>query len=140
MHRSLHVACALGVLALLSGCFYGHVAHHGQRHHGHAPVAVHAPGPPPHAPAHGHRHKHALKGVELVFDSALGVYAVAGWNDHFFYDGRFYRQAAAGWELSVRIDGGWAMAQYSLLPQRLAKHGHAKHRKKWKHHPAKQHH
>ena len=139
MHRSLRIACALGVLALLSGCFHGFAPHHG-RHGGHVPLAILAAGPPPHAPAHGHRHRHEHEGVELVFDSALGVYAVVGWANHFFHDGHFYRQGAAGWELSVRIDRGWGVAEHSRLPKRLAKHGHRKHHKKRKHHPAKQRH
>ena len=34
-------------------------------------------GPPPHAPAHGYRHKHP-DGVELVYKSNIGGYAVVG--------------------------------------------------------------
>ena len=92
MLRTLGILCALGALALLLGCFhpYGHARH---RLGGHAPVMVHAPGPPSHAPAHGYRHKHAHHGVELVFDSAFGVYGVVGMSDHFFHAGHFYRQA-----------------------------------------------
>ncbi len=33
----------------------------------------HRGNPPPHAPAHGYRHYHPADGMELVFDSELGV-------------------------------------------------------------------
>ncbi|MBW2448650.1 MAG: hypothetical protein JRG83_22420 [Deltaproteobacteria bacterium] len=140
MHRSFRIACALGALALLSGCFHAHVPHRGRARGGHAPVVVHALGPPPHAPAHGYRHKQAHHGVELVFDSAVGVYAVAGWDDHFFYDGHYYRQLATGWQMSVRIDGGWVVAAHTRLPKRLAKRAPRTHEKKHQHHPARHRH
>ena len=138
MPRTLGILCALTALALLLGCFHPHAyARHG--HGRHAPVVVHAPDPPPHAPAHGYRHKHAHHGVELVFDSALGVYAVMGLADHFFYDGHYYRQLAGGWEMSVRIDGGGAVASHAKLPRHLPKRAYRHHKKHHKHgqHPAK---
>ena len=144
MHRSIRIAGALASLALLSGCFHAHARHHGYARRGPAPVVVHAPGPPPHAPAHGYRHKLAHHGVELAYESSLGVYAVVGWNDLFFYDDHFYRQVDDGWEVSLRINGGWAVAERSRLPRHLAKRMHRKHHrkhgKKHRQHPAKHRH
>ena len=127
----------MGAMALLSGCFHGHAPNHGYAHRGHTSVVVQAPGPPPHAPAHGHRHRLAHHGLELVFDGALGVYAVAGWDDHFFHDGHFYRPYAGGWQLSARIDGGWIVAEHTRLPERLTKRAHRIHHKKQRAYPAK---
>ena len=107
------------------------------------------PGPPPHAPAHGHRHKHQHHGVELVFDSHLGVYVVVGRNDVFFHRDHFYRIVDGGWQVSVRLNDGWAHAHHGKLPKGLSKkalrgkhHGKSHHRAKRRrdgHHPAKQH-
>jgi hypothetical protein len=103
-------------------------------------VVVETTGPPAHAPAHGYRHKRRHQGHDLVFDLSLGAYAVVGWDGHFFHDGRFYRQASAGWELSVRLDGGWSPVELEHVPTRLARnvHRHAHQKKnKQRHHPAK---
>ena len=148
MLRSVEIVLALGLLALLSGCIHPPVPHGGGGHRGPAPVVTHRPGPPPHAPAHGYRHRHGhghgRGGVELVFDSGLGVYAVVGFDNHYFHDGHFYRQAAFGWELSTRIDGGWVVAQYSVVPPRLAERAYRRHQKhkhkRWKRRHHRRHH
>lgn len=77
--------------------------------------------PPPHAPAHGYRHK-LPAGVELVFDSGLGVYAVVDFPDHFYYEGKFYRNLGAGWEISVTFGGSWSVTASSAIPVGLHKH------------------
>ena len=75
-------------------------------------------GPPPHAPAHGHRRKQVC-GVELVFDTGLGVYVVVGHPDHYYCDGYFYRLTEGVWAMSLRFDGGWAVRAGKPLPPGL---------------------
>ncbi len=73
----------------------------------------------PPIPAHGHRHSHA--GVELVFDSGLGVYLVVDRHNHFYTEGRFYRYAYDGWQISTELEGGWHQVARPSLPPGLAK-------------------
>jgi len=84
------------------------------RKHGH-----HAAHPPPAHPRHGHRHSHA--GVELVFNSDLGVYLVVDRHNHFYTEGRFYRYAYDGWQISTELEGGWHQVARPSLPPGLAK-------------------
>jgi hypothetical protein len=79
-------------------------------------------GPPPHAKAHGYRWKHAT-GVELVFDSGLGVYIVVGYPDYYYYDGYFYRFCGGAWEISSKPDRGWAGVSSVSLPAGLKAKG-----------------
>ena len=79
-------------------------------------------GPPPHAPAHGHRHKH--RGRDLVFDSALGVYAVVDLRDVWFLDGSYFRLSGERWEIGVGGDGPWRVAAASTVPLRLREKRH----------------
>jgi hypothetical protein len=78
----------------------------------------HRHGPPPHAPAHGYRHK-TDQGVDIVFDSSLGLYIVAGARDHYYYDGSYYRRAGDRWEVSLRFDGAWKAISVAALPTGL---------------------
>ena len=82
------------------------------------PVVRPGKGPPAHAPAHGYRNKQAA-GVELVFDSRLGVYVVVGLTDHYYHDGYFYRLRGGLWEMSLKPDGGWASVSITSLPPGL---------------------
>jgi hypothetical protein len=72
-------------------------------------------GPPAHAPAHGYRRKH-VAGMELVFDSSLGLYVVVGLSDHYYSDGYFYRLRGGFWEMSKKPDIGWKVVSQSSLP------------------------
>ena len=111
--------CTLIALAALLGCI------HPVHHDGHTPgrVVMGDHGPPPHAPAHGYRHKHHSHGVDLVFDSEFGVYAVVGMHDIFFYDDHFYRYLDGGWSVSVGLDRGWVRVEPRKLPKGLARKG-----------------
>ena len=92
---------------------------------------VHAKhGPPPHAPAHGYRHKHAAHGVELVFDTKLGVYTVSGRSAHYFTDGHYYRLHDGVWSVSVKLGSGWARIADHRLPKGLRPAKAAKHKHK----------
>ncbi len=76
-------------------------------------------GPPPHAPAHGHRaHAH---GVEVVFDTGLGVYGVVGWPGVYYHDDRFYRNVDGFWEAGPELRGPWARVKRKALPPGLRK-------------------
>ncbi len=94
----------------------------------HAPVpVVHAGGPPDHAPAHGYRKKHHHHDVELVYDSGLGVYLVAGHNGLYFHADYFYRMDEGGsWRVSVNLNGPWELAADRNVPSGLHKHGKSK--------------
>jgi hypothetical protein len=72
-------------------------------------------GPPAHAPAHGYRRKQ-VAGMELVFDSSLGLYVVVGLSDHYYSDGYFYRLRGGLWETSQKPDIGWKVVSESSLP------------------------
>ena len=136
MRRSLSALCTLIALAAFPGCIH---QHHHRAHRAPVPVARSQHGPPPHAPAHGYRHKHHDHGVELVFNSEIGVYAVVGRRDHYFYDDHFYRLVEAGWVVSGRLDRGWVRIEPKKLPKGLRnKWRKAKGRGNGKHgHPAK---
>jgi hypothetical protein len=95
----------------------------------HSDRGHHGAYPPPAHPPHGHRHTHA--GVQLVFDSGLGVYLVVDRHDHFYTEGRFYRYADDGWQVSTQLKGDWHQVARPGLPPGLAKKhtpgpGHAK--------------
>ena len=77
-------------------------------------------GPPPHAPAHGYRHKQR-GGAELVYDTGIGVYLVAGLADHYFGDGRYYRYLDGAWTISVAVGGPWNRVQIDAVPPGLRK-------------------
>ena len=79
-------------------------------------------GPPPHAPAHGYRHKYG--GRDLVFDSALGVYAVVDLRDLWFLDGSYFRLGGDHWEIGVGVEGPWRVAVLSAVPVRLREKHH----------------
>jgi hypothetical protein len=102
----------LGVSAALGACY----------HYGAGPVAVRRPhhGPPPHAPAHGYRHRHP-GGAELIYDTGIGVYIVAGVVDHYFRDGRFYRYLDGSWTVSVGLGGPWNRVSIGAVPPGLQK-------------------
>lgn len=74
-------------------------------------------GPPPGAPRHGYRHRYR-RGVDLVYDSGLGVYLVAG-TRFYYYDGRFYRVRKGEWESRADHDGPWRRSSGRRLPARL---------------------
>ena len=74
----------------------------GHSHHGHDQV-----GPPSHAPAHGYRAKHqgshGSGEIDLVFDSALGVYLVVGVPDRYYWNGHYLRIEGGQWAASVEL-------------------------------------
>jgi len=87
-------------------------------------------GPPAHAEAHGYRRKQ-IAGVEMVFDSALGLYVVVGYPDCYYCDGYFYRLNDAVWEMSLQPDHGWTYISVRSLPRGLQ----AKSNGRYKDHP-----
>jgi hypothetical protein len=117
--RAIHpraLSVALGAIlggVLLSGCV--------QHHHHTRPqkaVVVQKKGPPPWAPAHGYRHKHE-SGVELVFDSGLGVYVVLGHDGYYFHKDRFYHYTDGKWFRSVSFTTSWGAVRIDDVPARL---------------------
>lgn len=127
--------CTPVILAILLLAALGCVQHH--HHHAPGPVVVGGHGPPPHAPAHGHRWHHPY-GLDLVFDSGLGVYVVVGARDAFYYRDHFYRIYGGYWQASPRFDAGWKVIPTRSLPPGLAKkRWHVKGPLRGKHHPAR---
>ena len=96
---------------------------------------VYVQGPPPHAPAHGYRHKHHEHGVELVYDSGLGVYVVVELPNHFYFKGHYYRHGEPRWEIGVHVHGPWEVVAEESLPKGLR--GKKKGKGKPKEHPGK---
>jgi hypothetical protein len=74
--------------------------------------------PPPHAPAHGYRHKHQ-NGTELVFDSGLGAYAVAGVSGVYFQSNLYLRLLEGRWEVSGNFKCPWRKAKSREVPSKL---------------------
>jgi hypothetical protein len=77
----------------------------------------HKSGPPPHAPAHGYRHRH--QGVEMVYDSGMGVYVVIDFPDYYYFKGRYYRFGESQWEVGVSLNGPWKFVSRYDLPKGL---------------------
>lgn len=117
MARSF-AAALLAASLLLVGCI--HHEHHRRE------VAVrphhHGSGPPPHAPAHGYRHKHR-GGVDLVYDTGLGVYVVIGWDQTYFHDGHYVRHHGGDWQRAAGLNGPWSSVSARALPPGL-RHEH----------------
>jgi hypothetical protein len=76
--------------------------------------------PPPWAPAHGYRYKHA-DGVELIFDSGLGLYIVANFPNIYFSRDHFYRWNDDKWQRSASFNGPWEIIGSEQLPPGLQK-------------------
>ncbi len=97
-------------LALMTGACY--------HYRGAGPGAGH--GPPPHAPAHGYRHKQA-NGLDLIYDSGVGLYIVSGWSNHYYKAGNYYRWHKGRWESGPKLKGPWKGASKKALPPGLQK-------------------
>lgn len=76
-------------------------------------------GPPSHAPAHGYRRKNR-HGLEMTFDSSIGVYVMLNYPMHYYWDGRYYRKRKDTWETSADIDRKWKGIKKEQLPRGLA--------------------
>ena len=83
-------------------------------------VVVRKAGPPPHAPAHGYRHKHH-GGVDLVYDTEIGVYLVMGHDHCYFHKDRFYRRTNGSWQVSIELGGKWSTIPDKKVPPGLEK-------------------
>jgi hypothetical protein len=100
---------ALSIILLMTASCSSYRTHPG-------PVVItNRSGPPAHAPAHGYRRKH-VQGVDLVFDSGLGVYVVVGLSDHYYHDGYFFRVHGGIWERCPKPDGHWKVVSANSLP------------------------
>ena len=75
-------------------------------------------GPPAHARANGYRNKQ-VAGVELSYDSGLGLYIVVGRENHYYHNGYFYRHQGAVWQISSEPNGGWRSVSKESLPSGL---------------------
>ena len=81
-------------------------------------------GAPPDSPEHGYRYKQS-DGIELIFDSGIGVYVVSGNSYEYYHQGIYYRWNNNSWEESPQINEGWAPAPEERVPPGLRKaHSH----------------
>ena len=136
--RTPHVLLLALGSAVVLGCAHQHHRVSLPFPAGRSAPAVHAKhGPPPHAPAHGYRHKHAAHGVELVFDTKIGVYTVSGRRDHYFLDDHYYRLHDGAWSVSVELGSGWTHIADHKLPKGLRPSKAAKHKRRRRAVPAK---
>lgn len=76
---------------------------------------------PPVAPRHGYRHHHH-HGVDLVFDSDIGVYMVLGFDGLFYFDNLYLRFYDGYWHAADRHDGHWRRAEHRHVPRGLWRH------------------
>lgn len=105
------MAVMISAVLVVSGCVV-YPAHNGAGY-----------GPPPHAPAHGYRHKY--QGHDVIYDSNLGVYAVVGWQNYYFYDNNYYKRDNDRWYYSRDLDRDWREYKEDKLPPGLARqYGH----------------
>ena len=120
---SVGVLAGVALASLTGGCIYPH-------HHPAPSSSAKASkrGPPPWAPAHGYRHMNQ-EGVELRFDSGLGVYVVFGHEGHYFHGDRYYRRIDGDWRVSISVDGPWWDVRLDAVPP-----GIRHHKGKHKHH------
>ena len=85
----------------------------------------HGHGPPPWAPAHGYRHKHQpayqsrSATVDLVFDTGLGVYAVVGLPNYYYFNGMYLRLNSGQWWQAQYLDASWAPCADDAVPSGL---------------------
>jgi len=86
-------------------------------------------GPPPHAPAHGYRHKHH-DGVELAYDSRIGVYFAVKVPSVYFYNNLYMRLSDRNWEVAANFNGPWQPEKEGQVPYKLKKEKKKKHKKK----------
>jgi hypothetical protein len=96
---------ALGILLTTSACTV--VARDGHYHGG----------PPPHAPAHGYRYHY--DDLDLVFDTALGIYLVFGYPYYYWYDNWYYHWDGDHWHRSKHFKRGWKHIDHDHVPRKL---------------------
>jgi hypothetical protein len=60
-------------------------------------------------------------GMQLVYESNMGVYVVSGYTEHYYYHGRYYRWNNDSWQASSNINRGWAKAPEKTVPPGLRK-------------------
>lgn len=105
----IHQAGVACLILMVPGCYPASVAVGPQQSRG---------GPPPHAPAHGYRHKNR-DGLEMRFDTGLGVYVVLRHPLHFFWNGIYYRKRGNLWETSRKMNKKWKSIKKQKLPKGL---------------------
>ncbi|MCF7825676.1 MAG: hypothetical protein K9N29_03415 [Candidatus Marinimicrobia bacterium] len=75
-------------------------------------------GPPSHAPAHGYRKKNR-HGMEMTFDSNLGIYIMMSYPSYYYWDGTYYRINNNQWESSKDVKKHWKKINKQKLPKGL---------------------
>lgn len=59
------------------------------------------------------------QGVELRFDSELGVYVVVGEKNRYYLNGVYYLLTVEGWSVAIEYDGPWQRVSTEKLPPGL---------------------
>ena len=76
--------------------------------------------PPPRIPAHGWRRRHP-DGVEIVYRSDLGAYAVVGLEDAYYCDDVFYLWDSGRWLRAPHFTGPWVAVPTNEVPANLSR-------------------
>jgi hypothetical protein len=77
-------------------------------------------GPPPRTTAHGWRRRHP-DGVEIVYRSELGAYAVVGVDDAYYCDDVFYLWDSGRWLRAPHFTGPWVAVPTNEVPANLVR-------------------
>ncbi len=124
------VGCFLAGLVIAGGCAEVTQAPPAKKRPGPPPHAR-GHGPPPHAPAHGY-HAKTEQGIEIEFNSSLGVYVVVGVAHHYYHERRYYRKSRGRWEAAAEFHGSWVVISEDKLPPGLRGKGKGKSKSKGK--------
>ena len=85
-------------------------------------------GPPPHAPEDG---------IDLEYDSGIGVYFSVKMPSVYFYNGLYIQLSDGHWEVAANFNGPWRPEGEGQVPYKLKKTKGKKHRGKIKGHGKK---
>ena len=119
------IAAAVGSCSLLACVILDDSSYRGGPSHPPVVERDEGHGPPPWAPAQGYRRRHErayqsrADTVDLVFDSALGVYIVVGIPNYYYWDGVYLRLDAGRWYRAPYLDARWAPCPAESLPGSL---------------------
>lgn len=117
--RSLLWISVAAALVVCSGCATTHRSQSPTSQPATVIVQKPAPkhGPPAHAPAHGYRRHQAADDVDLVYDAQMRAYVVAGYPNHYYDDGVYFRWTERGWEMSATLSGKWGQITVERVPK-----------------------
>ena len=106
LRKLVFSALVIGAAGALSGCVVNGGGYHDDDYHDY----------PPSRPNHGYRHSYG-GGPTLIFDSGLGLYALYGYPDYYYYDGFYYRWHGGYWNRSRYWNRRWERCDSRYWPR-----------------------